>query len=173
MIKFLLQDKPVVIPDFSNKKDKDYQAPSFVRNVMGSSAGAGSGEFHGKILLYFTLTTIETFSISVYRHLRRKEFARQKHMKSMSEKERLDAEFQEKLEENQRLAEEKTNKKREKRKKKKANKKNKGKKPKLEEKEEESDELSESNDEVEDVQETTETTEETKNEDDNKQESND
>lgn len=42
--------------------------PDFVRNVMGSSAGAGSGEFH------------------VYRHLRRKEYARQKFIQEKSEK---------------------------------------------------------------------------------------
>lgn len=42
--------------------------PDFVRNVMGSSAGAGSGEFH------------------VYRHLRRKEYARQRYMKAIGEK---------------------------------------------------------------------------------------
>lgn len=42
--------------------------PDFVRNVMGSSAGAGSGEFH------------------VYRHLRRKEYARQKYLKESAEK---------------------------------------------------------------------------------------
>lgn len=35
---------------------------------MGSSAGAGSGEFH------------------VYRHLRRKEYARQKHIQVKAEK---------------------------------------------------------------------------------------
>lgn len=49
------------------KKDGEFgNAPSFVRNVMGSSAGAGSGEFH------------------VYRHLRRKEYARQKNIQQMS-----------------------------------------------------------------------------------------
>jgi hypothetical protein len=42
--------------------------PDFVRNVMGSSAGAGSGEFH------------------VYRHLRRKEYARQKFIQEKGEK---------------------------------------------------------------------------------------
>lgn len=42
--------------------------PDFVRNVMGSSAGAGSGEFH------------------VYRHLRRKEYARQKYLKESAER---------------------------------------------------------------------------------------
>lgn len=42
--------------------------PDFVRNVMGSSAGAGSGEFH------------------VYRHLRRKEYARQKYIQEKGEK---------------------------------------------------------------------------------------
>lgn len=42
--------------------------PEFVRNVMGSSAGAGSGEFH------------------VYRHLRRKEYARQKFIQEKAHK---------------------------------------------------------------------------------------
>lgn len=42
--------------------------PEFVRNVMGSSAGAGSGEFH------------------VYRHLRRKEYARQKFIQEKGRK---------------------------------------------------------------------------------------
>ncbi|CAG9802385.1 unnamed protein product [Chironomus riparius] len=112
-------DKPVIIPE-KDKRDKEYVPPSFIRNVMGSSAGAGSGEFH------------------VYRHLRRKEYARQKHMKLLSDKEILDIEFQDKLEENQRIADEKTNKKREKRQKKKSKQKGKAKKPKIEEQKSES-----------------------------------
>lgn len=64
---------------------------------MGSSAGAGSGEFH------------------VYRHLRRKEYARQKYLKMQSETERLNEEFKDRMEENQKKADDKTNKKRAKR----------------------------------------------------------
>lgn len=82
--------------------------PTFVRNVMGSSAGAGSGEFH------------------VYRHLRRKEYARQKMIQSKSHQELLDEEYQQKLEDNRKKAEEKTAKKRAKR----LKKKNRSKKPK-------------------------------------------
>lgn len=75
--------------------------PTFVRNVMGSSAGAGSGEFH------------------VYRHLRRKEYARQKMIQSKSHQEQLDDDYQQKLEDNRRIAEDKTARKRAKRLKKK------------------------------------------------------
>ncbi|XP_023299079.2 PRKR-interacting protein 1 homolog [Lucilia cuprina] len=94
-------DKPVLIPEHRKEKDFMQSVPTFVRNVMGSSAGAGSGEFH------------------VYRHLRRKEYARQKMIQSKSHQELLDEEYQEKLEQNRRIAEEKTAKKRAKRLKKK------------------------------------------------------
>ncbi|KAH8350286.1 hypothetical protein KR067_013030 [Drosophila pandora] len=94
-------DKPVVIPE--QRKERDYMSsvPTFVRNVMGSSAGAGSGEFH------------------VYRHLRRKEYARQKNIQNQSAREAADDAYQQKLEDNRRAAEEKTAKKRAKRQKKK------------------------------------------------------
>lgn len=102
-------------------KDSYGDTPSFVRNVMGSSAGAGSGEFH------------------VYRHLRRKEYARQKQIQQKSVQvnckhksysfevfihfikrknilqEELDDAFQKKLEENRLKSEAKTAKKRAKR----------------------------------------------------------
>lgn len=74
---------------------------------MGSSAGAGSGEFH------------------VYRHLRRKEYSRQKNIQAMSIKEQQDQEFQSKLEENKRISQERTAKRRAKRLKKKNEQKNK------------------------------------------------
>uniref|UniRef100_A0A8C5ZDZ8 PRKR interacting protein 1 n=1 Tax=Marmota marmota marmota TaxID=9994 RepID=A0A8C5ZDZ8_MARMA len=62
-----------------------------------SSAGAGSGEFH------------------VYRHLRRREYQRQDYMDAMAEKQKLDAEFQKRLEKNKIAAEEQTAKRRKKR----------------------------------------------------------
>ncbi|GBP85214.1 PRKR-interacting protein 1 homolog [Eumeta japonica] len=105
-------EKPVVIPDPPKSKSLP-PPPDFVRNVMGSSAGAGSGEFH------------------VYRHLRRKEYARQKFIQEKSEKEKLDDEYHYKIEDNKRKAEERTAKKRQKRLKKKSNAKLKRKKPKL------------------------------------------
>ncbi|XP_026761828.1 PRKR-interacting protein 1 homolog [Galleria mellonella] len=105
-------EKPVVIPDPPKPKSLP-SAPDFVRNVMGSSAGAGSGEFH------------------VYRHLRRKEYARQKFIQEKSEKEKLDEEYHRKIEENKKIAEEKTAKKRAKRLKKKSKAKVKGKIRKL------------------------------------------
>ncbi|KAM4044412.1 PRKR-interacting protein 1 [Anomaloglossus baeobatrachus] len=86
-------DKAAPIPE----KPKEWtprSAPEFVRDVMGSSAGAGSGEFH------------------VYRHLRRREYQRQDFMDSLSEKQKLDDDFQKKLKENQIQAEERTAKRR-------------------------------------------------------------
>jgi hypothetical protein len=60
-------DKPVVIPE--RKHTTELKGPKdFVRNVQGSSAGAGSGEFH------------------VYRALRRKEYTRQAMMESEAKK---------------------------------------------------------------------------------------
>ncbi|XP_025991997.1 PRKR-interacting protein 1 homolog [Solenopsis invicta] len=93
-------DKPIILPERPKVKNTP-SVPEFVRNVMGSSAGAGSGEFH------------------VYRHLRRKEYARQKFIQEKAHKELLDEEYHQKLEENKKLAEEVTAKKRAKRLKKK------------------------------------------------------
>ena len=95
-------DKPIVIPERtegSGRKQRD--APEFVRNVMGSSAGAGSGEFH------------------VYRHLRRKEYARQRGIEEEARREELDDKFKQQLDQHKKEAEERTEKKRLKRLKKK------------------------------------------------------
>lgn len=89
-------ERPVVIPEPA-KPRQPHDAPEFVRNVMGSSAGAGSGEFH------------------VYRHLRRKEYARQKYIDQSAVQDQLDVEFRERVERNRREAEERTAKKRAKR----------------------------------------------------------
>ncbi|XP_033251634.1 PRKR-interacting protein 1 homolog, partial [Drosophila miranda] len=94
-------EKPVIIPEARRERDYNASVPTFVRNVMGSSAGAGSGEFH------------------VYRHLRRKEYARQKNIQHQSAREAADDAFQQKIDDNRRLAEERTAKKRSKRLKKK------------------------------------------------------
>ena len=117
-------EKPVNIPGQRKEKDPN-KAAEFVYNVMGSSAGAGSGEFH------------------VYRQIRRKEYARQKIMEEKKTKEDLNEEYHAKLEENQREADERTAKKRAKRQKKKEKKKNNKKqktqqKPKEDEKKESS-----------------------------------
>uniref|UniRef100_A0A0P4W5F1 PRKR-interacting protein 1 homolog n=2 Tax=Scylla olivacea TaxID=85551 RepID=A0A0P4W5F1_SCYOL len=93
-------EKPAFIPD--RPKDKRFSDPAeFVRNVMGSSAGAGSGEFH------------------VYRHIRRREYARQEFLQNCKEKEDLDEEYHIRLENNRRAVEEKASKNRAKRQRKK------------------------------------------------------
>ncbi|KAJ8044040.1 PRKR-interacting protein 1 [Holothuria leucospilota] len=93
-------EKPVSVPE-KRKEWNPRAPPEFVRDVMGSSAGAGSGEFH------------------VYRGYRRREMARQTYLDAKHEKEQKDAEFEEKLEKNKMEAESKTAKKRAKRQRKK------------------------------------------------------
>ncbi|KAJ3410433.1 hypothetical protein HDV05_003795 [Chytridiales sp. JEL 0842] len=115
-------DKPVVIPE---RKEKELKAPKdFVRNVQGSSAGAGSGEFH------------------VYRALRRKEYARLNLLESKQREEIENVEYQKHLEELKRLDEERTAKRREKRRKR-----GKGKGGKKEEVEDKSDDDSDNEEE--------------------------
>merc|ERR1711928_210673 len=74
-------DKPVQLPEKSKEK-KSNEPPDFVRHVMGSSAGAGSGEFH------------------VYRGIRKRENKRQEYLDRKAVKDQLDDEFTAKLEEN-------------------------------------------------------------------------
>lgn len=89
-------DKLAPIPD--RPKDWNPRAPpEFVRDVMGSSAGAGSGEFH------------------VYRHLRRREYQRQDFLDKMSDKQNADQNYLVKVEQNKKAAEERTAKRRKKR----------------------------------------------------------
>ncbi|KAK6968090.1 PRKR-interacting protein 1 [Biomphalaria glabrata] len=92
--------KEVVIPEKS--KEKALRAPlEFIRNIWGSSAGAGSGDFH------------------VYRGVRRREYARQKFIKEMADKEEADLAYKKSLEQHKLEAEQRTSKKRAKRLKKK------------------------------------------------------
>jgi len=100
--------KPAFIPDKPTEKlPRVFNPPEFVRNIWGSSAGAGSGDFH------------------VYRGVRRREYARQKFLKEKYAKDDLDEEFQKRLAQHKTAAVEKTDKKRAKRLKKKAKQKNK------------------------------------------------
>jgi len=115
-------DKPVRIP--ARPVDHEVnRAAEFNHNVMGSSAGAGSGEFH------------------LYRQMRRKEQSRVKQLAYRKKRDELDAEFQHKLQENDKTAAERTEKKRLKRIKKKEKKK---KKPKVAKQNSESEEESDS-----------------------------
>ncbi|XP_074541319.1 PRKR-interacting protein 1 homolog [Halichoeres trimaculatus] len=89
-------DKLAPIPD-RPKEWNPRAPPEFVRDVMGSSAGAGSGEFH------------------VYRHLRRREYQRQDFLDKISEKVNKDLEYLDKVEQNKQDAEDRTAKRRKKR----------------------------------------------------------
>lgn len=93
-------NKEIIIPEGS-KEWTPKLPPEFIRNVWGSSAGAGSGDFH------------------VYRGVRRREYARQKFITEQGEKESQDEAYHAKVLANQKSAEERTSKKREKRLKKK------------------------------------------------------
>ena len=89
-------ERPAPIPE--RPRDWNPRAPpEFVRDVMGSSAGAGSGEFH------------------VYRHLRRREYQRQDFLDKMSDKVRQDIDYLDKVEENKKAADDRTAKRRRKR----------------------------------------------------------
>nr|XP_020472646.1 PRKR-interacting protein 1 [Monopterus albus] len=125
-------DKPAPIPE-RPKEWNPRAPPEFVRDVMGSSAGAGSGEFH------------------VYRHLRRREYQRQDFLDKIAAKQDKDQDYLDKVEQNKKAAEERTAKRRKKREKQKQ-KKLMSKKAKLEaksKKEEDADESSDSSEEEE------------------------
>lgn len=124
-------DKPAPIPD-RPKEWNPRAPPEFVRDVMGSSAGAGSGEFH------------------VYRHLRRREYQRQDFLDKIADKQNEDLTYLDKVEQNRQDAEERTAKRRKKREKLKQ-KKQQAKKAKMKaKKDKEDDTSSDSSDEKED-----------------------
>lgn len=88
-------DRPVDIPALaSENKPKLAPPPEFVTNVQGSSAGAGSGEFH------------------VYKASRRRENERLRAMDEEAEKEEVDSKWIREQEEKRKRDEEKTAKKR-------------------------------------------------------------
>ncbi|XP_047145133.1 PRKR-interacting protein 1 homolog isoform X1 [Hydra vulgaris] len=92
--------KEPYIPE-PRKEWKPREPAEFVRHVMGSSAGAGSGEFH------------------VYRGIRRREARRNEYLDKKGLKDELDEEFKKKLIENEIKNNKTTEKKRLKRQKKK------------------------------------------------------
>ncbi|KAI9307334.1 hypothetical protein BJ944DRAFT_23601 [Cunninghamella echinulata] len=104
-------EKPIVIPSSKTTK-KEYKPKDFVRNVsvimlityIGSSAGAGSGDFH------------------VYRALRRREYSRLQSLEEEERKEREMKEYQEEINKKKEECDERTAKKRARRQKRKQNK---------------------------------------------------
>eukprot|EP00794_Sanderia_malayensis_P014292 gene14292-15779_t len=95
-------DKPVELPR-KRKEWKPRDAPEFVRHVMGSSAGAGSGEFH------------------VYRGIRERETKRNEWLEAQAAEDKANKEYHNKIEMDKSKAEQRTAKLREKRQKKKRN----------------------------------------------------
>ena len=88
-------DRPVDIPQLSSEtKPKLAPPPEFVANVQGSSAGAGSGEFH------------------VYKASRRRENERLRAMDEEAQKEEDDSKWEREQEEKRLREEERTAKKR-------------------------------------------------------------
>ncbi|KAF9149391.1 hypothetical protein BG015_008819 [Linnemannia schmuckeri] len=90
-------DKPVRIPERPRAKPINREPKDYVKNIQGSSAGAGSGDFH------------------VYRAGRRREYARLKQMDEESKEEREQREYEEKMQAKRAEDEEKTEKNRNKR----------------------------------------------------------
>ncbi|KAG5444827.1 PRKR-interacting protein 1, variant 2 [Clonorchis sinensis] len=94
-------EEAIVSPELLKSKELK-PPPEFVRNVWGSAAGVGSGDFH------------------IYRGIRRREYARLEYIEKTAEEEKLNKEFQERQRILDEAAEAKTAKKRLKRQKKKA-----------------------------------------------------
>jgi Protein of unknown function (DUF1168) len=99
---FAKPDKEIHIPSSTSAPKPTYQPPEIVANVQGSSAGAGSGEFH------------------VYKASRRREYERLRAMDDEVKKEKESEEFDRLRKEREEKDREKTRKNREKREKMKA-----------------------------------------------------
>ncbi|KAI4115810.1 MAG: hypothetical protein LQ345_003662 [Seirophora villosa] len=90
---FAKPDAAIPLPSTgTSKKSTLAPPPEIVANVQGSSAGAGSGEFH------------------VYKASRRREYERVKQMEEENSREKADREYEAKKEEMRRKDEEKTKK---------------------------------------------------------------